>query len=146
MSYTSSFGALEDPEGSWLGFSILILIGIYSLIFDTSMIQILALYLDFENAKNSYVLLDLDLGLWRMVEVPDWILASWFWFGYGHWSLIHPWSKIWLSFSILKVSDMRLFGRSLNLVCYIYAFYLPYIFFQLFALNGEVKMMKILTA
>ena len=33
------------------------------------MIQILALYLNFEGAKNIHAL---HLGLWRMVEVPDW--------------------------------------------------------------------------
>ena len=35
------------------------------------------------------------LGLWRMLEVPDWG-----WFGYGHWSLIHWGSKFWLSILI----------------------------------------------
>ena len=125
--------------GSWLGFGILMLIWIWSPVFDTLMIQILALYLDFEGAKNIHVLwvliwgfggrwrfltwvwhpdIDLDMvtglwythipnfgslswfwrckehpcplsphsGLWRMLEVPDWGLASWSWFGYGHWS------------------------------------------------------------
>ena len=43
------------------------------------------------------------LGLWRMIEVPDWGLAFWSWFGYDHWSLIYPWSKFWLSILILKV-------------------------------------------
>ena len=33
------------------------------------------------------------LGLWRTLEVPDWGLASWYWFGYGHWSLVHPYAK-----------------------------------------------------
>ena len=56
MSFKSSFGALEDAGGSWLGFGILILIWIWSLVFDTPMIQILALYLDFEGAKNIHVL------------------------------------------------------------------------------------------
>ena len=56
MSFKSSFGALEDAGGSWLGFGILILIWIWSLVFDTPMIQILALYLDFKGAKNIQVL------------------------------------------------------------------------------------------
>ena len=43
------------------------------------------------------------LGLWRMLEVPDWGLASLSWFGYGHWSLIHPWSKVGLCFLIAMV-------------------------------------------
>ena len=56
MSFKSSFGALEDTGGSWLGFGILILIWILPLVFDTTMIQILALYLDFEGAKSIHVL------------------------------------------------------------------------------------------
>ena len=50
-----------------------------------------------------------------MPEVLDWGLASWSWFGYGHWSMIHPCSKFWLSIFILRVqrtfmSPMTLFG------------------------------------
>ena len=56
MSFNSSFGALEDAGGSWLGFGILILIWIWSLVFDTPTIWILALYFDFEGAKNIHVL------------------------------------------------------------------------------------------
>ena len=52
MSFKSWFGALEDVGGSWLEFGILILIYIWSLVFDTPMFRILALYLDFESAKN----------------------------------------------------------------------------------------------
>ena len=52
------------------------------------------------------------LGLWRMLEVPDWGLASWSWFGYGHLSLIHPWSKFWLSILILKVQRTSLSSKS----------------------------------
>ena len=47
--------------------------------------------------------LSLDLGLWRTLEVPDWGLSSWSWFGYGYWSLVHPWFEFWLSILILKV-------------------------------------------
>ena len=47
---------MEDAGGSLLGVDILILIGIWSLVFDIPMIQILALYLDFEGAKNIHVL------------------------------------------------------------------------------------------
>ena len=43
------------------------------------------------------------LGLWRMLEDPDWGLGSWSLFGYGHWSLGHLCSKFWLSILILKV-------------------------------------------
>ena len=56
MSFKSLFGALEDAGGSWVGFGIFILIWIWSLVFDKLMIQILALYLDFEGAKNIHVL------------------------------------------------------------------------------------------
>ena len=42
-------------------------------------------------------------GLWRMLEVPYWGLASWYLFRYGHWSLIHQWSKLWPSILLLKV-------------------------------------------
>ena len=142
MSFKSEYLDLEDAGISWLGFGILIMIWIMSLVFDTPMIRILAPYLHFEGAKNILVFLvliwgfgghwrfltgvwhpDIDfnmvtglwythmpnfgslssfwrckehpcpfsshLGLWRTLEIPDWSLASWSWFGYGHWSLIH---------------------------------------------------------
>merc|ERR1712082_419126 len=66
----SSFGALEDAGGSSLGFGILILIVIWSLVSDIPMIQILALYLDFEGAKNIHVLYVLIWGFggrWRFL-------------------------------------------------------------------------------
>ena len=50
------FGALQDAGCFWFGFGILILIWIRSIVFDTPMIQILALYFDFEGAKNIHVL------------------------------------------------------------------------------------------
>ena len=56
MSYQSSYGALEDTGGSWLGFDILILIWILSQVFDIPMKQILAFFLDCEGAKNIHVL------------------------------------------------------------------------------------------
>ena len=56
MSFKSSFRALEDAGGSWLGFDIMILICICFIFFDEAMIWILALYLDFEGAKNIHVL------------------------------------------------------------------------------------------
>ena len=42
-------------------------------------------------------------GIWRTLEVPDAGEVSSSWFGYGHWSLVHPCSKCWLSVLILKV-------------------------------------------
>ena len=92
MSFKSSFGALEDAGCSWLGFGILILIWIWSLVFDKLMIRILALYPDFEGAKNIHGLLTPHLGLWRMLEVPDLSLASWSGF-----ELVFVW--IWFRFS-----------------------------------------------
>ena len=56
MSFESWFGVFLRAGGSWLGFGILILIWIWLLVFDTSMIRILALYLDFEGEKNINVL------------------------------------------------------------------------------------------
>ena len=101
MSFMSLFGALEDTESSWLGFGILILIWIWSLVFDIPMFQLLTLYLDFEGAKNIHVPkflicdfggcwrfltkvwhLDIDLnkvtGLWY-THVPNFVSLSWFW-------------------------------------------------------------------
>ena len=52
----SSFRALEDAGNLLLGIGILILIWRWSLVFYTTMIQIMALYLDFDGAKNIHVL------------------------------------------------------------------------------------------
>ena len=70
MSFKSLFWALEDAGGTWLGFSILILFWIGSLVFDTPMIRILALYPDFEGAKNIHVFEVLIWGFgghWRFL-------------------------------------------------------------------------------
>ena len=56
ISFKSRFGAYGDAGGSLFGFGILILIWIWSIVVDTPMFQILALYLDFEGAKNIHVL------------------------------------------------------------------------------------------
>ena len=53
-----------------------------------------------------------DLGLWRMLEVTDWGLASWYWYGYGHWSLVQPYSEFWLSSLILKVQRTSMSFKS----------------------------------
>ena len=53
-----------------MGFGILILILVWSLVFGTPMIQILTLYLDFEGAKNIHVLLVIIWGFggcWRFL-------------------------------------------------------------------------------
>ena len=54
--------------------------------------NILALYLNIEGAKKSFSLSP-DLGISRMLEVPDWALVSLSCFGYGHWTLFHPYFK-----------------------------------------------------
>ena len=86
MSFKFFFGTLVGPGGSWLGFGIFIFIWI---------------------CPGS-----LDLGLWRTLKVPDLGLASWSWFGYGHWSLIHPFSWFWPSILILKVQKTSLSFKS----------------------------------
>ena len=53
-----------------------------------------------------------DLWLWRLLEVPEWGLVSWSWFGYGHWSLIYPCSEFWLSILILKVQRTSMSFKS----------------------------------
>ena len=53
-----------------------------------------------------------DLGLWWGLEVPDWGMASWSWFGYGHWSLMHPWSDFWLYILLLKVQRTSMSFKS----------------------------------
>ena len=52
------------------------------------------------------------LWLWWMLEAPNWGLASWSWLGYGHWSLIHPYSKFWLYILILKVQRTSMSFKS----------------------------------
>ena len=96
MFFESWLWTLEDAGGSWIGFVILILICILSLVFGTAMIWMLALYLDFEGAKTIHVLKSPDFGLWKRLEALDWGLASESWFGYGHWGLVHPWPEFWL--------------------------------------------------
>ena len=102
MSFNSLLGELEDTECSWLGFGILIFIWIWSMIFETPLFKILALYLEIK-VKRTSMSFKSWFGTWRTLEVPDWRLAFWYGFGYGHWSLIHPWSEFWLPILILKV-------------------------------------------
>ena len=56
----------------------------------------------FWRCKEHLCILRCYLGLWRMLEVPDWGFESSSWVGYGHWSLIYSWSKFWFSILILK--------------------------------------------
>ena len=52
------------------------------------------------------------MGLFRMLEVPVWGFAPWYWFWYGHWSLFHPYSKFWLSILILKMKRTSMSFKS----------------------------------
>ena len=72
------------------------------MVFVTPMFQILALYLDLK-VQSTSMSFKSWLELWRTLDVPDWGFAYWSWFGYCHWSLLHPCSKFWLSILILKV-------------------------------------------
>ena len=173
MSINSLFQSLEDARDFWLWVGILILIWIWSMVFDTPIFQILASY-HFEGEKNIhvfeilgwafgvcwrflnevwYINLDLnmvtglwytyalyfgslswvwkfkeylcpDLGLLRMLEVPDWGLASWSWHSYGFWSLIHPCSEFWLSIVILKVQrtsmSLKSWFKALKAGCWMF--------------------------
>ena len=112
MSFKSSFGALEDAGGSWLGFGILILIRIRSLVFGTPIFRILAFILILKvqrtsmSFKSSFGALEEAVGSWLGFG----ILIC---FGYGHWFFIQPWSKFWLSIFILKVQRTSMSFRSL---------------------------------
>ena len=66
----------------------------------------------FWRCKEHTCPLGLDFGSCRMLDFPDWGLASWSWFGYGHWSLIHPWSEFWLPILILKVERTSMSFKS----------------------------------
>ena len=83
MSFKSSFEALEDAGDSWLGFHILILIWILSVVFDIPLIQILALYLNFEGAKNIHVLKILMRGFGGC-----WRFLTWVWYLGHHFDMV----------------------------------------------------------
>ena len=50
--------------------------------------------------------------LWRTLYVPDAGEVSWSWFGYGHWSLLHPCARFWPSILILKVQRTSMSFKS----------------------------------
>ena len=117
MSFKSSFGALEDAGSSWLGSGILILVWIWSLVSNIPMIRILALYLNFEGAKNIHVLwvliwdfeecwkiltgawhLNLDLDIVTVllcIHIPNFGSLSWFWRCKEHTCLLSPDLGLW---------------------------------------------------
>ena len=86
-SSKSWFGAV----GSWLSFGILILI-----------LKVQRTFMSFKSWFR----------LWRMLNIPDLGYASWSWFRYGQWSLIHQWSDFWLSVLILKVQRTSMSFKS----------------------------------
>ena len=94
--------ALEDAGVSWMEFGILIMIWVWSLVSDTPMIQFLALYIDFEGAKNIHVLYVL-IGTFENDRRPDGSLKSWSWFQYCHCLLICSFLKFKLSILILNM-------------------------------------------
>ena len=53
------------------------------------------------------------LGLWRMLEVPEWGLVSGSWFGYAYWSFIQPPYEFGLSILILKAQRTSMSFKSL---------------------------------
>ena len=57
-----------------MGFGIMILIWIWSLNFNTPMVQILALYLDFEDAKNIHVL---EVLIWGFEQHWTFVAGIW---------------------------------------------------------------------
>ena len=72
-------------------------INLYHLYLDLDMVTCLWYNHD-PRCKEHPCLLSPHLGLWRMLEVTDWGLASGCWFGCGSWCLIEPWSKFLLFF------------------------------------------------
>ena len=74
MSFKPWFGALVAAGGSRLGFHILTLIWIWSLVFDTPIFQIFTLTLDFKSAKSIHVLQVRILGFGG-----HWMFLTEFW-------------------------------------------------------------------
>ena len=66
----------------------------------------------FWRCKDHTCPLSTDLGLWRMLVVPDWCLGPWSWFKHDHWSLIHPCSKFWIYILIWKVQRKSMSFKS----------------------------------
>ena len=97
MSFKSWFGASVGARCFWLGFSILISIWRWSLVFDTPRFLILALYLDFEVPRTS---ISFNSRFWALKDAGgSWLgfgilISNWIWslvsdlalaFGFGFW-------------------------------------------------------------
>ena len=100
VSFKSLFEALEDPGGPWMDFGVLIMIWIWSLVFDTPISNFLLsmLILNVQRTSCSFTSY---FGFWRMLEVPD--LGSWFLYEYGQLSFIQMYADYLLSILILEV-------------------------------------------
>ena len=83
--------------------------GRFSLIFTCSEFWLSILILKVQRTSMSF---RSWLGLWRTLYVPDWGFGSWSWFGYGHWSLVHPWYIFWIPILILKVQRTSMSFKS----------------------------------
>ena len=111
MFFKSWYRDLEDAGGSWLEFCIWSWFG-YSNWSSVHWCSEFWLLSWFWRCKEHPCPLSPYVGLWRTLEVPDWGLASWSWFEYDHWSLIHPWSEFLLSILILKVQRTSMSFKS----------------------------------
>ena len=81
ISFKSSFGALDDAEGSWLGFDILIFnLDMVTGLWYTHNLNIGSLSW-FWKCQEYPCPLSPHLGLERTRDVRDWGLGSWSWFG-----------------------------------------------------------------
>ena len=97
MCFKSSFGALEDTGVWYLDLNMDMVTG-----FLYTHVPNLCPLLWFWSCKEHPCALSPHLGLWRMLEVPHWGLASWSSLGYGPWSLIFRCSEFWLYILVLK--------------------------------------------
>ena len=109
MSFKYWYMAFEDAGGSWLGFDILILTWILS---RTLLGSTLKFWSHSDQWKFRYS--QCKSWFWALEDTGgSWLgLASWSWFGYGHWSLICPWSEVWLSIMIFKVQRTSMSFKS----------------------------------
>ena len=112
MSFKSSFGTFG---GCWM-----FLTGVWYLYLDLDMVTGLWYNYDlnfgslswFRRCKEPPCLLSPHFWLRRTLDVPDWSLVFWSLYGNDQWSLIHTWSKFWLSILTLKVQRTSMSFKS----------------------------------
>ena len=107
MYFKSSFGA----GGSWLGFKSDFDLDMVTCLW-YAQIQIFLSLSSFWRCKEHPSPLSPAFGLWLGLEVLDWDFASWFWFGYGHLSLIHLCPRFWPYVLIVKVQRIPMSSKS----------------------------------